>query len=455
LPRLPYMEDPEAYLRALTARLAQAREGDPLPVARFSLEAVANAFVVLGLLPAQRAEEILAARRPVLEAVGVRAVREIGELGVSPGTREFEEARAARPDNLRMTPMAGAAGPVRCRLRRHDIMITWATLRPEGISVRYHGDVRQLDRPQMRAAVEEVNEDITELSITDDTGATYQVPADNVQGVISGRPGPSGETLWVPQGDFLAVPADAASSGGDRQAIRRLEISAVSGPPVRIEISPPRPVPTGITQTPWPTPAECYLAELPPPALPWSIGSVEADSVELDTAAIVAAVADALLAVGALPPDSPVLTSIRGRAHSNWQMALNDRITRLVDTRAGPVGASVACPAVRLPFERATAVIEAITAREDLVSVHLYGYPWTGGDFWPLITPCFLVTAIDDTGVQHEGQRGSGAWSFTHEANFVFHLWPPVAPEATQLRVTVSTLWEAGWALVDIPGRPG
>jgi hypothetical protein len=40
----------------------------PLPVARFSLEAVANAFVILGLLAAQRAEEILAAQRPVLEA---------------------------------------------------------------------------------------------------------------------------------------------------------------------------------------------------------------------------------------------------------------------------------------------------------------------------------------------------------------------------------------------------
>jgi hypothetical protein len=45
------MEDPEAYLRALTAPLAQARDGEPRPVVRFSAEAVANAFVILGLLP--------------------------------------------------------------------------------------------------------------------------------------------------------------------------------------------------------------------------------------------------------------------------------------------------------------------------------------------------------------------------------------------------------------------
>jgi hypothetical protein len=448
------MEDPEAYLRALPDRLAQAREEDPLPVVRFSLEAVANSFVVLGLLPAQRAEEILAERRPVLEAAGVRVGREIGELGVSPDTRGFEEARAVGSDSPRWIPLAAAAGPVRCRLRRHDLVITWATVRPDGILARYHGDVREMDRLEMRAVVGEVAEDITELLIIDGSGAMYLVSADNVQGVISGRPGASGETLWVAEGDFLAVPAvGAAGSGGGRPAGRWLEISTGSGQPVRIEISPPGPVSMGTTETPWPTPAECYLAELAPPAPDWSIASAETGTVGLDTAGIVAAVAEALLAVGALPPDSPLLTSIRGSVHSDWHMALWGRLTTLVDTRAGPVGASVACPAVRLPFEQATAVIEAVTAREDLVSVYLYGYPWASGVFWPMITPCFRVTAVDDTGVEHEGQPGSGSESPTHEGIGAFYFWPPVAPEARQLRVTVSTLWEAAWALIDIPGR--
>ena len=79
-PTLLAMEDPEVYLRAITAPLASAREGSPFPVARLSLEAVANAFVVLGLLPAARAEEILAAQRPVLEAAGLPGGP--GDLGI-------------------------------------------------------------------------------------------------------------------------------------------------------------------------------------------------------------------------------------------------------------------------------------------------------------------------------------------------------------------------------------
>ena len=97
-------------------------------------------------------------------------------------------------------------------------------------------------------------------------------------------------------------------------------------------------------------------------------------------------------------------------------------------------------------------MIESITAREDMVSVQLYGYPWVIGESWPMITPCFRVTAVDDTGVEHEGGPGSGSASPTHEGSGSFWFWPPVGPQAKQLRVTVSTLWEAAWALIDIPG---
>jgi hypothetical protein len=242
-PRLLAMEDPEAWLRAITAPLARAREGSPYPVTRLSLEAVANAFVVLGLLPAARAEEVLAAQRPVLEAAGFRVGREIGELSVNPGARSFQEARAAALDSPRQIPLAVAAGPVRCRLPRHDLAITWATLTPEGIQLRYHGDARDGDRDLARALAGEITEDITELSITDDTGGTYRVPAANVPGGISGQCSASGETRWIPEGEFLAVPVR-----GGGPAVRWLELSAGSGPPVRVEISSPATVPTGTTQ---------------------------------------------------------------------------------------------------------------------------------------------------------------------------------------------------------------
>jgi hypothetical protein len=98
-------------------------------------------------------------------------------------------------------------------------------------------------------------------------------------------------------------------------------------------------------------------------------------------------------------------------------------------------------------------VLESITAREDMVSVQLYGYPWILDDHWPLIVPSFRVTAADDAGVEHEGGRGNWTGTRAYEGSGTFWFWPPVGPQAKQLRVTVSTLWEAAWALIDIPGR--
>ena len=169
---------------------------------------------------------------------------------------------------------------MRCRLRRHDLTITWATLTPEGIRLRYHGGARDGDRDLARALAGEITEDIAELSITDDDGGTYRVPAANLPGGISGHCLASGETRWIPGGEFLAVPVrgEAASLGesgsrGSRTAVRWLELSAGSGTPVRVEISSSATVLTGTTQPPWPTPAECYLDQLAPPDHDWSVGS--------------------------------------------------------------------------------------------------------------------------------------------------------------------------------------
>jgi hypothetical protein len=456
LRRLPVMEDPEVYLRAMISPPGLAGEGSPLPVVRFSLDAVANAFVVLGLLSAVRADRILAAQRRVLEAAGLSLVT--GELSVSLSTRGLHEARIAGTDTLQRIPLAVAAGPVRCRLRRHELVFTWLTLTPEGLWLRYHGDARDSDgdsAPEAaRAIAGEIAEDITELRIADDSGRTYRVPAGTMQGMMSGRRIGSGGTVWVPVGEFLAVPAPGqVGSGEDRLAIRWAEFSVESGSPVRAEFPSPAEIPVGTAEPPWPTPAECYLAQLPPPSADWLIFH-ETVSVELDTAAIAASVADALLVVGALPHDSAVLTGLPDRVHADWRLALNERQLALLDSwpasgRLGGVGL-----AVRLPFQQATVVIENITVCEDLVSVQLYGHPWVGGGYWPMITPCFWVTAVDDTGVEHEGHPGNSRESrSTYEGSGVFWFWPPVSPSARQLRVAVSTLREAAWALIDIPGR--
>jgi hypothetical protein len=445
------MEHPEGYLHFLAAPLASAREGNPLPVARFSLEAVANAFVILGLLPAARAGEILAAQRPVLQAAGFRVGLEIGELSVSRAARDFQEARAAATQTLRSIPLAIAAGPVRCQLRASGLAITSATLTPEGILVRYYGDAREIDRHGVEARSQEIAEQITELSITDDTGETYLVPAGTAP-IMSGRRSVAGRMLWAPVDEFLAVPSSRqAGSRGREPAVRWLEFSAGSGRPARVEVLSSAAVLTGTTEPPWPTPAECYLAQVAPPARDFSIGSRETGTVELDTGAIVAAVAGALLAVGAVPPDSALLAGLPGSVRSDWRLDPSERQVALMDPWA-PGPASSAGLTVRLPFEQATAVIENITAREDMVSVQLYGHPWVHGS-WPVIAPCFHVTAIDDTGAEHQGEPGNISMSRPDEGSGLIWFWPPVGPQAKQLKITVSTLWEAAWALIDIPGR--
>jgi hypothetical protein len=216
---------------------------------------------------------------------------------------------------------------------------------------------------------------------------------------------------------------------------------------------PPADLVTGIADPPWPTPADSYLAALA------GVTSSSINGVELDVAQIVAEVADALLSVGALPPGSALLAGSAspggspGGGSSGWQESLADLWGRHAWQRARDGEPDRAGLAAGLPLRQATAVIESITAHDDLVWIQLYGHPWVTGEYWPMITPCFQVRATDDTGAGHEGMAGSGGGC--PEGSQEFWFWPPIAPAAKRIRVTVSTLWEAAWAEVEIPGRTG
>jgi hypothetical protein len=315
-------EDAEAFLRAVAAPLGTARRGTPLPGVPFSREAVANAFVMLGLLPETLAEEILAQYRPLLKAEGFQIGVLTGELSVRPGAHGYQDALAAGPP----ARLAGAA------------------------------------------------------------------PAPAPAGVVA----------------------------------------------------------TGTADPAWPTPAECYLAVLGEVTSMW-IGT-GGDRVELETAEITAAVTDALLWVGALPPDSALLTRdpAVGSGRSGWQGSLAHVWVGHAFQRAGSAPLDRADVAVRLPLQRAAAAIESITAHDEMVSIQLSGHPWVSGEYWPMIAPCFQVRAVDDTGRQHRGMEGGGS----PRSGFEFTFWPPVAPAVRRMRVIVSTLWEAAWAEFGIPGRP-
>jgi hypothetical protein len=106
-----------------------------------------------------------------------------------------------------------------------------------------------------------------------------------------------------------------------------------------------------------------------------------------------------------------------------------------------------------MPLRRATAVIENIAVQGDLVSIQLYGHPWLSGEYWPMIVPSFQVRATDDAGAEHRGIPGDGGGR--PEGSRAFWFWPPVPLSVKRIRVTVSTLWEAAWTELDIPGRSG
>ncbi len=287
------------------------------------------------------------------------------------------------------------------------------------------------------------------MPVTDNLGQKYRLRPVRGSGTLpSGRPGQPA-ARW--DGEMLAEPESRAAGLATVEGVRWLDFAPASGPAARLVIPTPDQVTTGPADPPWPTPAECYLAELDA-VTSVSIGT-NGGTVELDTARIVAAVADALLWVGALPPDSAQLAggTFAGSGPAGWREPLAHLWGRQAWRRALDGEPARAGLAARLPLRQATAVIESITAHENLVSVQLYGHPWLTSEYWPMITPCFSVRAVDDLGGEHEGMAGSGGGS--PEGSWEYWFWPPVGPEARQIRVIVSTLWEAAWAQLDIPGR--
>jgi hypothetical protein len=117
----------------VTAPLSAARQGRPLPGVPFAIEAVANAFVLLGLLAEQRAERILAESRTALEASGFQVGLVTGELGVRPGAHGFQDARAAGQDGRTEIPLAIGEGPEDLALGGVALSVTWVTLTPRGV----------------------------------------------------------------------------------------------------------------------------------------------------------------------------------------------------------------------------------------------------------------------------------------------------------------------------------
>jgi len=223
-----------------------------------------------------------------------------------------------------------------------------------------------------------------------------------------------------------------------------VELATVDGPAARVVFTPPPAVQVGPAAPPWPTPAESYLAWLsrqdPAPELGRSGGRE-----------VVAAVAEGLVSVGAMPARSPLLPPILGRHTRSSHPDLPLTWPHPVRLGTPPDLKSALCAA--LPLEHAAVVIEGLSAWGEDIQLHLYGWPWLHGQHWPAVIPFFNVRAIDDLGQEHEGQQGSWREYGAGEGHGEFTLWPAVPRRAARLRVVISTLWEARWADIELPSR--
>jgi hypothetical protein len=291
--------DPEGYLRSLTAEaLLWAHPQRPLFPVSLGVMAVANAFVMLGLLPEPLTETILAEHRSALERQGFGDSWGVtkGELTVRPGAHGYWESRTAGPAGLREVPVLVAAAGIRCPTSVAEVCFEWVKLTSTGLRVSFQATAADPGGNPPPADVA-MGRAMSEISVTDDTGHSYDLAVE-VMGWSRVRE--RQEQEW--HGQVLVDPDPARSPGW-------LEFAAArTGASGRVALLPPAQMPVGTSAPPWPTPAECYLADLATvTSYSISTSGSQATAGPEDVAEIVAKVADSLLAVRALPVTSTLL----------------------------------------------------------------------------------------------------------------------------------------------------
>jgi len=400
--------------------LAEARSRWRLRVSAACIQAVAHAFAMLGLVSAEGAE---AAMTQASRALGPR-----GAGGSEPGPAcGYWNMRAQERHALAWIPRAVAVGGLRFSVAAAGLRCDWFRMARAGLRFQVQAAAVGQQPPSQHAGMA-----LAELSAADDAGHSYLLRWDGGRG---------SHRLWM--GEVVAEPM----TEHERQRpddVAWFELAATGGPAARVVFAPPPTIPVGPAAPPWPTPAESYLAWL----------SRQDPAPELDRGGgreVVAAVAEALVSVGAIPAQSPLLPLILGRHERSSHPDLPLTWPRPV--RLGtPPDLQIALCAV-LPFEHAAAVIEGLSAWGEDIQLHIYGWPWVQGQHWPAAIPSFKVRAIDDLGQEHEGQAGNWRRYGAGEGYGEFTLWPAVPRRAGRLRVVISTLWEARWADVELPSR--
>jgi len=307
--------NPEECLRSLAAEALQWAPHRPLFPESLGVMAVANAFVMLGLLPEPRAEAVLADHKSALEREGFGNAWGVmkGELTVRPGAHEYWQSRMAGPGGLREVPLLVAVAGVCCPTPVAEVCFEWVTLTSTGWQLSFRATAPDPGgNPPAPDVV--MGRAMSQISLTDDAGQSHDLRAEDVGW---SRRLDRQEQEW--RGHVL-VACDPAS----RPAWFELA-PTIGGASGRVALPSPARVAVGRSDPPWPTPAECYLAALAP-VTTISIGTsgTLAEAGPEETAGIVATVADSLIAVGALPVTSTLLREFPGSV-PGWHAQLAHR----------------------------------------------------------------------------------------------------------------------------------
>lgn len=449
---LQIIEADECLRSLADEALREAEAGALVLHCTLGVRATANAFVLLGLIPESGADKIVADYQSGLRnrSLGTSWGLTDGELPARSGAGEVWAAHAAGPVPLAGVPRAMAPASVTFPASISGLKATlhfeWLKLAGDEWRLSFRASAEdpggEPDRPSVV-----MREALALFKLTDDAGHGYRP---RVEGVTWERVAP-GRQEW--RGDLVADqnpgnprPAWVEIASLEAGTARRVELGAAhnggagatgAGSVVAVTAGSRRPAP-----------AEGYLAALA------RVGGVKVGWSDIEaakTAEIVAVVADCLLAVGALPPSSDLLRDGRREglatpAPPAWQEALATRWARRAQLAAGHEQVLLA----ELPFGHASAVIESVHVTGWTVGVSLHGRPWVAAAPWPVITPCFTVSATDEDGHAYQGVLDSFRAERDATGTGTFWLWPPVPGAARSLTVTVGTLWEAAQVKVGI-----
>jgi hypothetical protein len=206
----PDRADPEECLLALTAEaLRRAVPDQSLLPDSLGLQGTANAFVLLGLLPEARAEAILAGHRAALEEKGIGNLWGVtkGELTVRPGAHGYWDWQLAGSGGLREIPLSVAAAGIRCVTPKAEVHFDWVKQTPAGLWLSYRATSQDRDGA-MQGPRTPMEQALSEISVTDDTGHHYRL---NFAGGAGGWSGARGRPPWQWRGQLTADRSPAGS----------------------------------------------------------------------------------------------------------------------------------------------------------------------------------------------------------------------------------------------------